>query len=276
MAAFTQRTVSKRRVMVVDDDEIDRQRVVRYLSEDFEVVVATSAKDAMSNLAEGLPDCVLLNFDRGAKNSMHLMPGFIRRNLAVVVYSGQGDETLAAMTYRLGGSDYLMKDRLSPEVLSRAIDKAICRSSVRCMVAQSLAYRKTQSDTRGKNSRSRRTRPLLIGETGISGTQVKVAQDRFLEIVDCIAKGGSGRLTTDLFSKSRVLAHGLGELGVESSEVLLILKEALIVRIEHTDLTEMQLYIEACQAAALDVMAHLSDFYRQAHGAGFDPHPSLN
>ncbi len=252
----------KRRVLVVDDDQVDRQMVIRYLSEGFEVSEATNSQEALASVSKSAPDCILLDFDLGRENAIHLMPGLVKRGLAVVVYSGRGSETIAAMTYRLGGSDYLMKDRLSRDVLSRAIDKAICRSSVRRLVDQSLAYRKNQIEAAAPEDLEDPLEGLLIGEMGLYGEQVRIAQTHFLEIVDDIAGGVADQLDERVFTKSRILACGLGEMGVASSEVLHLLKQALICRSDRQDKTEMQLYVEACQAAALEIMAHLSDYYR--------------
>lgn len=266
----------KRRVLVVDDDQVDRQMVVRYLSESFEVSEATTSKEAIDSVSKSSPDCILLDFDLGRENAIHLMPSFIKRGLAVVVYSGRGSETIAAMTYRLGGSDYLMKDRLSRDVLSRAIDKAICRSSVRRLVDQSLAYRKNQVEAVDSENFEDPLHGLFVGEMGLYGEQVRVAQTHFLEIVDDIARGVTDQLDEKVFTKSRILAGGLGEMGVASGEVLHLLKQALICRNERPDKTEMQLYVEACQAAALEVMAHLSDYYRQRDRCERLSKPSLN
>ncbi len=266
----------KRRVLVVDDDQVDRQMVVRFLSEGFEVREATTSKEALESVTESVPDCVLLDFDLGRENAIHLMPGLIKQGLAVVVYSGRGNESIAAMTYRLGGSDYLMKDRLSRDVLSRAIDKAICRSSVRRLVDQSLAYRRNQVETPSTEAMEDPLEDLFVGEIGLWGTQAVTARDQFLEIVDDIAGGVADQLDERVFSKSRILAVGLGELGVASGEVLHLLKQALVSRSERPDKTEMQLYVESCQAAALEVMAHLSDFYRQRERAERQANPLLN
>ena len=75
MAALAQWITEKRRVLVVDDDHVDRQMVVRYLSEVFNVSEATNGKEALANVATVVPDCVLLDFDLGRENAIHLMPG---------------------------------------------------------------------------------------------------------------------------------------------------------------------------------------------------------
>ena len=263
MAALAQWITEKRRVLVVDDDQVDRQMVVRYLSGAFNVSEATNGKEALANVSAIVPDCVLLDFDLGRENAIHLMPGLVERGLAVVVYSGRGNETIAAMTYRLGGSDYLIKDRLNRDVLTRAIEKAICRSSVRRMVDQSLAYRRSQLSIPSVDDLDDPLGTMVVGEFGVDGKQVQVARELFIEIVDDIASGVSERLRDHVFSKSRILAIGLGELSVASSEVLNLLKRALTHGVDRPDKTETQLYAESCQAAALEVMAHLSDYYRE-------------
>ena len=102
-----------------------------------------------------------------------------------------------------------------------------------------------------------------MGELGIRGSQIDLARNLFLELVNDIACIDKRPSPQDIFTRSRTLANALGEQGVQSREVLELLKHALTAGRERLDKTESQLYAESCQVAALEVMAHLSDFYRQ-------------
>ena len=112
------------RLLLIDDDEVDRllvRRLLRHWEAVGEVVEAGTLLEAREALRSTPFDLVLLD---------HLLPdGCARELLAsrseddppMVVLTGQGDERLAAELLRAGAADYLVKGDLHGEALARIL-----------------------------------------------------------------------------------------------------------------------------------------------------------
>ncbi len=119
------------RILILDDDEIDRMAVRRALSAsgmDVELVEADtlSSARAVLDLPSGvdavvadylLPDGSAADLLRELRISRELPP--------VVVLTGQGDERVAVDLMKAGASDYLPKSELSPRRLRKILRAAI-------------------------------------------------------------------------------------------------------------------------------------------------------
>jgi len=112
------------RLLLVDDDEVDRlliRRLLRHWPAVGEVVEAETLDEAREHLRRAHFDLVLLD---------HLLPDGRARELLeardeddppMVVLTGQGDERLAAELLRAGAADYLVKGDLHGEALARIL-----------------------------------------------------------------------------------------------------------------------------------------------------------
>ncbi|MEP6691559.1 MAG: ATP-binding protein [Gemmatimonadaceae bacterium] len=122
--------IQPRRVLIVDDDEVDRLVVRRALARGgspFVLEEAENAAEALRLLARGEFDCVLLDFnipqgDGGAVLRTMRNAGLV---VPVVMLTGHGDEQLAVELMKAGASDYLVKGTMTPEGLLRAVSHAI-------------------------------------------------------------------------------------------------------------------------------------------------------
>lgn len=119
------------RVLVVDDSADSFEMVRRMLAanNDLEIQVEWAASTNSSKLlldSEAF-DVVLLDFGLPGEDGLT----FLQRLSAaedvppIVMLTGQGDEQIAAESIRRGAYDYVAKDSMTPELLSRAIDRAI-------------------------------------------------------------------------------------------------------------------------------------------------------
>ncbi|HXY05020.1 MAG TPA: PAS domain S-box protein [Burkholderiaceae bacterium] len=119
------------RLLVIDDDDVDRERVVRLAANSplsAETTQAASSNEAIALLKSRPFDCVVLDNQlpdgSGAELLRALRADFGPR-CPVIMVTGAGDEELAAEVMRSGASDYLPKNRLSPDNLCRAITRSI-------------------------------------------------------------------------------------------------------------------------------------------------------
>lgn len=131
------------RILVVDDDEVDRAAIQRYLAKsglNAEVTEAQSAAVAHEYLTQQEFNCVFLDYYLPDRDGIEVlrqlrMEGF---TLPIIVLTGQGDEQVAVELMKAGASDYLSKARLSSEGLARLIRNAmkVYRAEQRTQAAQ--------------------------------------------------------------------------------------------------------------------------------------------
>ena len=117
--------------LVVDDDDVDRERVRRFLVRSellVEVTEAASGAEALRLVRSRIFDCVVLDNDLGDTDGAALMPllrGQAQRDFPIVFVTGAGNEALAVHLLLEGASDYLVKSAMSPEGLVRAIQRSV-------------------------------------------------------------------------------------------------------------------------------------------------------
>ncbi|MEZ4429051.1 MAG: HAMP domain-containing sensor histidine kinase [Nannocystaceae bacterium] len=126
---------SPTRVLVVDDDKVDRMAIARVLSqapESFAVVHASSAEEADARLDDGV-DCILLDHSLPGRSGLeHLrLLRATHPELPVVMLTGQGDEEIAVAALKLGALDYLVKHGGTLRRLPMAIRNAIAHAETK-------------------------------------------------------------------------------------------------------------------------------------------------
>ena len=118
------------RLLVVDDDEIDRLAVRRALRDagvDAVVDERTDDASALAALRAEPYDCVLLDYNLPGATGLDVLARIRVAGLRVpvVVFTGQGDEELAVTLMKAGAADYLGKSALSADRLARSVRYAI-------------------------------------------------------------------------------------------------------------------------------------------------------
>ena len=121
------------RVLIVEDDLVDRKALERALAQSSLDIVktlsATRLADAMVLLEEEKPDIVLLDLglpDSHGLESVSRLAEWMQE-IPIVVLSGLEDEEVAVSAVQKGIQDYLTKDSISGNVLSRVIRYAMER-----------------------------------------------------------------------------------------------------------------------------------------------------
>jgi diguanylate cyclase (GGDEF)-like protein len=123
------------RLLVIDDDEVDRKsvaRVVKLLGDGYELVEAHNALQGMELAADQTFDCILLDYNLPDKDGLELLAELRRRpgiTAPIVMLTGTGNESVAVEALKRGAQDYLPKAYFETETLSRVIAGAVekCR-----------------------------------------------------------------------------------------------------------------------------------------------------
>jgi signal transduction histidine kinase/DNA-binding NarL/FixJ family response regulator len=118
------------RLLLVDDDEVDRaavHRALRNASLEVEVCEATAVASARRMLAENRFDALLLDYHLPDGSGRELLETALRaaEPTPVIVLTGQGDEALAVELMKVGARDYIPKQELSPPRLAQSLRRVV-------------------------------------------------------------------------------------------------------------------------------------------------------
>ncbi|MBF2029808.1 MAG: response regulator [Oscillatoriales cyanobacterium C42_A2020_001] len=142
------------RILIVDDDVVDRLAVRRALTKagiQFELSEAKNCAEAIAFVQNQPSDCVFLDYCLPDGDGLSLIQQ-VRRlgiNVPLIVLTGQGDEQIAVDLMKAGATDYLAKSRVLPERLLQVIHSAVRVYQAECEADQA-------------NQRLRETNELLI------------------------------------------------------------------------------------------------------------------
>ena len=118
------------KILIIDDDEVDRMAVSRALKAAgirIEFSEATDYSEAVEILAEKNFDCVFVDYLLPGKDGLALVQE-IRTSgskVPLIVLTGQGDEQTAVELMKAGASDYITKSRITPDLLSATLRNVI-------------------------------------------------------------------------------------------------------------------------------------------------------
>jgi two-component system cell cycle response regulator len=134
------------RVLLVEDSPVQARVVAAQLEQGWgtpnTTEIAGSLATAIDALERDIFNCVLLDLGlpdadglEAVKRVRMTAPG-----VAIVVLSGQEDETLALLAVREGAQDYLVKGRVDPSHIVRAISYAIERKQQEAVLVHQALY----------------------------------------------------------------------------------------------------------------------------------------
>ncbi|TXM70444.1 hybrid sensor histidine kinase/response regulator [Methylobacterium sp. WL120] len=124
---------SPTRILLIDDDAVDRTSVRRALKKSRLKHDLTEAPDGTTGLRlarEGAFDCILLDYRLPDVDTFDLLASLLAlpgEGHAVLMLTGEADEDLAFRLMRAGALDYLAKAEATPSSLARAIRYAEAR-----------------------------------------------------------------------------------------------------------------------------------------------------
>jgi diguanylate cyclase (GGDEF)-like protein len=120
------------RVLLIDDDAVDRQSIRRMLSKsalNIQLEEAGSAEDAWNTLRDNEYDCVLLDYhlpDMGCMDLFESLRLVEKGDFPpVVILTGAGNESVVVEVMKAGVQDYIPKANLSMETVENVMQHAI-------------------------------------------------------------------------------------------------------------------------------------------------------
>jgi PAS domain S-box-containing protein len=137
MARQTRAAEQTYRVLIIDDSPEDRLTYRRRLErgpEHYQFAEAETAGDGIALARSFLPDCVLLDYNLPDADGLEVLTTLLaedrQHELAVLMLTGQGNETIAVRALKAGAEDYLVKGP-SLENLPQAVRSALEKVSLR-------------------------------------------------------------------------------------------------------------------------------------------------
>ncbi|MEK7747582.1 MAG: diguanylate cyclase [Nitrospirota bacterium] len=110
------------KVLIIDDDEVDRLTTIRLLNgADITLHVASNLRDGVHLALTEVFDCVLIDFELGNGTAVDFLVATEPADFAIIVLTGHANEDLAIDTLRSGAQDYLGKSNLTRAILLRAM-----------------------------------------------------------------------------------------------------------------------------------------------------------
>ncbi len=122
----------RKKVLLVEDDELFREAINNFLAEKYEVTFAESAEEAQAILATTVPDLILLDITLPGMNGIDLLRDIKSSwpDLAVIMLTAIGRIPKVVESIKLGAYDYLTKP-IDAEELLLTIERALESSEMR-------------------------------------------------------------------------------------------------------------------------------------------------
>jgi signal transduction histidine kinase len=121
----------KLNILIIDDSEDDRvlyrRELVKRKDKSYVISEADNGESGFKMIKEHQPACVLLDYSMPGQSGVEILKR-IRTEypfMPAVMLTGQGDTTLAVDAMKAGAQDYLPKDKITAEILQKAVDNAI-------------------------------------------------------------------------------------------------------------------------------------------------------
>lgn len=116
------------RLLVVDDDEVDRiafRRILSTTGAQAEVSDAAGVLEAIDRLAASPFDCVFLDYNLPDGDGLTFLRGVCAAGIStpVVMLTGQADKELTIELLVSGAADFISKDDLTAERLTASLAK---------------------------------------------------------------------------------------------------------------------------------------------------------
>lgn len=158
-------------VLLVEDDRADALLVEELVADadiDIRMVWAPSMADAERELTRVRPDCVLLDLNLPDANGIAAIDRVHQcdPDIPIVVLTGLNDEHFGVSALASGAQDYLVKGRVEPEILRRALRYAIERKRAE-LTAMDLRASKLRALENARLERGLLPSPLLLDDPGV-------------------------------------------------------------------------------------------------------------
>lgn len=119
----TEKGISKKRILAVDDTAVILTRISNTLQNEYDVITVNSGVRALRYLAQEKPDLILLDIQMTPKNGIDTLREIRamenRADIPVIMLTGVEDKNFVLTSVKLGICDYILKPFSSDDLLKR-------------------------------------------------------------------------------------------------------------------------------------------------------------
>jgi CheY-like chemotaxis protein len=131
------------RILVIDDDEVDRELAARCLAEieELEIAYAEHGEEGLQSIAERIPDLVLTDLRMPGMDGLELVEK-VRSEyplLPIVLMTSKGNELIAVKALRAGASSYVPKSDLK-SALADLVEEVLEITATKRSQSEILGY----------------------------------------------------------------------------------------------------------------------------------------
>jgi two-component system CheB/CheR fusion protein len=124
-------TAQKFRLLLIEDDEIDREAVHRLLEANYFLEDAPTGRQALTMVQNRRPDGILLDYRLPDCDGFQLLSQFASAGIPVVILTGEESPEIIVEAMKQGAQDYLVKDNISRAALDHAMVNAIEKTTLK-------------------------------------------------------------------------------------------------------------------------------------------------
>jgi len=185
------------RILIVDDDKVDRiivRRALQAVESLIEILEAQDYKTAVAAFSEGNIDCAFIDYRLPDKDGLALVQELRSNGLKIplIMLTGQGDDQIAVELMKAGASDYLSKSRISSAKLLKTLQNVlrICQAEEQAAIAtqQKMELARQKDDFVSRMTHDLRTplvavnRMLELFQQGVYG-KISPEMTKVLQVI---------------------------------------------------------------------------------------------
>lgn len=147
-------TSSQYTILIVDDSAEDREVYRRYLKKEviakYEIIEVESGEDGLEQLALIQPDLILLDYLLPDCNGLEFVEELklrARSTPPIIMLTGQGNEVIAVEAMKSGIKDYLVKGKLTPEILITSVKNVLQQYYLQSLLTKSFQQQRLIAET---------------------------------------------------------------------------------------------------------------------------------
>ena len=114
------------KLLLIDDDKMDRMVFQRYLQKSkikFDIYECDKGQSGINEFQKNQFDCVFLDYGLPDTDGLQVLEKVLLTDPSalIIMLTGMGDESLAVQCIKAGATDYIPKNSLSSDILSRCL-----------------------------------------------------------------------------------------------------------------------------------------------------------
>lgn len=124
-------TSEQMQLLLIDDDEIDRELVRRLIGKSYTLIEAKNGEEGMALYKAKFPDIILLDYRLPDINSFTILDYMTAHDVPVIVLTGEEQPDIIVEAMQKGAHDYLLKSHISQVRLEQAVENALEKAALR-------------------------------------------------------------------------------------------------------------------------------------------------